>query len=282
MESRMDRYQSDHNNTKKPTTRIAKNQKLYEDFYTKPVYKEITPVPVEDLKRVIHLDEIKQETKTREAYHNQKDFLLPNRQPERKSKDLSHFFQEEEKKNYDINDVLALAKKNREIEDEKETRRNLRNTDYNILAGMKPEEIEQIHAEKEKTKEEELEELIHTITSKSLADDIKEQEEPDDGKELLSDLMPTSANETVISEELSKQILDKENIPEEKAGNTDTIDRSFYTKSMDLTDEDFDEEGLDDEFVEKEHPVRDFLKVFIAVIIVVGIAVAVFYFLNRL
>lgn len=130
-----------------------------------------------------------------------------------------------------------------------------------------------------------LQELINTITSKSMRKDIDKLQSSDDNNELLSDLLPKDQNETIITESISKEILARE---QEKTKTMsleqpkeDEIDRSFYTKSMDLSDKDFE---MDDEFVEKEKngSVIVFFKILIAIILVVGIAILVFYLMNKL
>ncbi len=296
MASRMERmrqYHDQENGTLKKS-RTDKHKDLYEDFYTKTVYKEISSVG-DALKdnNAIDLSEMSKPKTTREGYHKVRelsDFMEPVNQ--RKSNDLSVFFQEEEKpKVYDINSVLAEAKKNREEPDELEKRRKLKNTDYNILTNLNKETQSPKKTSKKtkdaKSQEEELEELIHTITSSSLREEIEEaeKEEEDDDKDLLSDLMPTNVNETLISEELSKAILDKENEEKETESSDGVdengIDRTFYTRSMDLSDQDFDEE-MDDDFTEEKHPFLTFLKVFLALVLVVSIAILVFYLMNQL
>ena len=130
-----------------------------------------------------------------------------------------------------------------------------------------------------------LQELINTITSKSMRKDIDKLQSSDDNNELLSDLLPKDQNETIITESISKEILARE---QEKTKTMsieqppeNEIDRSFYTKSMDLSDKDFE---MDDEFVEKEKnsSVIIFFKILIAIILVVGIAILVFYLMNKL
>ena len=57
---------------------------------------------------------------------------------------------------------------------------------------------------------------------------------------------------------------------------TDNIDKDFYTRSMDLSDQDFD---LDDEFREKNMPVG--MKVFIALIILIVLVAVGFFIYNK-
>ena len=79
---------------------------------------------------------------------------------------------------------------------------------------------------------------------------------------------------------LSKDILDKEQldkvqeIKEDKKDSSimDNADEDFYTRSMDLSDKDFD---LGDEFGEKKMPVV--IKIFLILIIIAAIAIAGYF-----
>ncbi len=284
----MDRYQ-DTKEKPRVTSRREKNQNLYQDFYNKTRFTEVKEL---DERPVIDLSQLEMKKQTRENYHKLKEFEdLIVREPQKKKDDLSVFFQEDENKVYDINSILLEAKKNREEIDELEKKRRLRNTEYNILANLKPNEVEEykqkIMGKKQELEEEtdSLQELINTITSKSMRKDIDKLQSSDDNNELLSDLLPKDQNETIITESISKEILARE---QEKTKTMsieqppeNEIDRSFYTKSMDLSDKDFE---MDDEFVEKEKnsSVIVFFKILIAIILVVGIAILVFYLMNKL
>ena len=288
MTSRMDRYQ-DTKEKPRVTSRREKNQNLYQDFYNKTRFTEVKEL---DERPVIDLSQLEMKKQTRENYHKLKEFEdLIVREPQKKKDDLSVFFQEDENKVYDINSILLEAKKNREEIDELEKKRRLRNTEYNILANLKPNEVEEykqkIMGKKQELEEEtdSLQELINTITSKSMRKDIDKLQSSDDNNELLSDLLPKDQNETIITESISKEILARE---QEKTKTMsieqppeNEIDRSFYTKSMDLSDKDFE---MDDEFVEKEKnsSIIVFFKILIAIILVVGIAILVFYLMNKL
>ena len=171
--------------------------------------------------------------------------------------------------------------------------------------------------------EDDLRELIDTITSATLAGDIKV------ASELLGDLMATSIMEKIsddkeeqeyyeepeihqtieiketkkIEEEkeeqdeeteedyklkLSKEILDlqelkkitdkydKEKQTEPEKEDEEEKDEEFYTRSMDLSDQDFE---MDDEFKDKKMPIGRKLLIFLIILIVLA---AVFYFIWNL
>ncbi len=95
--------------------------------------------------------------------------------------------------------------------------------------------------------EKELEELIHTITSKELREEI-DKAEANNNNSLLSDLMATNVNEEILKPIATKiedskveddtKKLDK--VKEKTMSLKDEIDKSFYTKSLDLSEEDFE------------------------------------------
>ena len=219
--------------------------------------------------------------------------------------DVNYLYQSHENKIYDINSVLEEARKNRQEKDALEEKRKLKNTSYNILAGLNQEELEKYRQEKknrvEKPHENEIRELIDTITSKTLAGEIDKATSVD----LLSDLMATNildkvANPKEIAEKtkeeteeeideklsLSKEILDQEQINEverlkEKdlehtAKSIKDADTDFYTRSMDLSDKDFD---LSDEF--KEKGLNPVIKIILTILILSLIAVAVYFIYQR-
>ena len=229
--------------------------------------------------------------------------FIPEPKVKKELDDFNYLYQDHENKIYDINSVLEEAKKNRVKKDELEAKRKLKNTNYNILASLNPEELEKYKKEKvERTRpdEEELRDLIDTITSKTLAGEIDQATSVD----LLSDLMATNMMDRVekpvpdkkeepeeeIEEEeieeklsLSKEILDKEQLEkvqelknkEKKDRIMDGSDTDFYTRSMDLSDKDFE---MDDEFKEKKMPLA--VKIILIILIIAVIAVAG-YFIYR-
>ena len=140
------------------------------------------------------------------------------------------------------------------------------------------------------------------MTSKTLAGEIDQRTSVD----LLSDLMATNMmdrvempqkdeeessedemeNEPEDTEEieeklsLSKEILDKDQIDkvnklkEEKGSGSimDESDTDFYTRSMDLSDKDFE---MDDEFKEKKMPLA--IKIILIILVIAVIAVAGYF-----
>ena len=300
MPSRMDRYrQEDELETER---RSRKNQELYENIGKNTKYTNFTDVTNAN---AFDIGDAKKKYQTREGYHKMKEDgeVISEPKVKRELDDFNYLYQDHENKIYDINSVIAEAKKNRVEKDALEEKRKLKNTNYNILASLNPEELEKYRKEKierNRPDEGELRDLIDTITSKTLAGELDQKTSVD----LLSDLMATSAIDRIeapekeedikdtaelettledITEEeklsLSKEILDKDQIDKvnklkgtEKGSIMDESDTDFYTRSMDLSDKDFD---FDDEFQEKKMPIA--IKIILILLIIAVLAVAGYF-----
>lgn len=254
MVSRMDKYNSNSVNTTQ--SRSKKNEQLYEQLYTNKVYTEFTDISSNN---VIDLSNVSNETKYNRREEFQKNRMFNQDSSLASFKKYSNLGDNNEnisnldKKSYDINEILENAKKNRTEDEEMRKKRYLKTVEYSIISDLTNDRLKESKDGSQKLskdEEENLEELIHTITSNSLRKKIDD--------ELLSDLLPTEESETIIS----KQLLDdleqtnssdgelinterEENNEDEDAG----IDRSFYTKSMDLSEEDFEMEE-DNSFID--------------------------------
>lgn len=290
MSSRMDRYDT----LEKPTSsRLSKNKKLYEELYTNSSYTEFTDI---NSSNVIELsNNLNNLTGRRENYQKNKEysnaFGSDDSEYDFLDKDNNTIEEiENNTRDYDINSVLESAKKNRVEVDNLEKKRKLRTTEYDILTDLTQEKLKE-HKEKKKEvlskeEEEELKDLIYTITSNTMRQDID--------NELLSGLMPTDLDETVISEDLSDKLnftLDIESVAEasKNSENNDSnetsevlkLDDSFYTKSMDLSDQDLisnvenDNDSDFDDFDDKKNGIMEVLVVVgsLALIIAIGIVI---------
>ena len=285
---RMERY--DNSNRSTVRSRTEKNQGLYNDLGRLEKYTTLTDVSKIE---AVELNAAKKNYRTREGYHQIKDYDIDIEKPkERKELDEFNFLYNDEHKTYDINKVLEEAKELRE-RDSLEKKRKLHNEKYNILESSE-EDLEKF---KEETKlrhkpienEEELEELIHTITSKELREEIdkREAESNDNTNSLLSDLMATNVNEEVLKpiatkiedskiEEDTKQ-LDK--VKEKTMSLKDEIDKSFYTKSLDLSEEDFESDEEEEEV--KPSKFIGFLKFLFSLILILAVGFGVYYVITN-
>ena len=162
---------------------------------------------------------------------NEYDFV-PKPKVKKELDDFNNLYSSRENKVYDINSVIEQAKKNRIKNDIEEEKRKLKNTNYNILASLDPEKIEEYRAERNKVvraSDEEIRELINTITTKTLNGEIDQETSVN----LLSDLMATQAvdmvegvheeeriekNDTdILKQEELKLVKEKEEEEEKKA-----------------------------------------------------------------
>lgn len=303
---RMDRYQKEE---KTRISRQEKNQELYQNVSTHSVYANITDVTNANAYEINK--ESNTTHTTREAYHQMQKYqnIEPINHNKKELDDFNHLYKKNENKVYDINSVLEQARKNRNDKDEKEEKRKLKNQAYNILSGVNKEELEKYREEKKKRlltpEEEEIRELIDTIASKTLAGEIDKATSVD----LLSDLMATNMLDKVekiedivpkeepvvveveeVEEEptnktntlsLSDQVLNTEQIKEIKEkGQEEMItelkekDPDFYTKSMDLSDKDFE---MSDDFKEKKLPLPVIILIILLISIVLGVATYFIY-----
>ncbi len=280
MRSRMERYHQEETTQDIRTSRSDKNQQLYQDLGRNTKYTNFTDVSNAN---AIDLDAATKSYRTREGYHQIKDYseLLEKPKVKRELDEFNYLYQDHENRVYDINSVLKEAREHREEKDELEKKRKLKNTNYNILASLDPEELEKYRMEKQKSTKpdpEELRDLIDTITSKTLCGEIDKATSVD----LLSDLMATSATDRVKLEDinLSKEIVDKdplEKAKEEKNSELDDMDKSFYTRSMDLSDKDF---GLDDEEDEYRRKISTPIKVVLILLLLAILAVVVYFIIQ--
>ncbi len=280
MVSRMDKY---HINSAQPIrSRSQKNERLYEDLYTNRVLTEFTQV---ENNNVIDLSDASNfnSSNKRENFQRNKLLFSESKEPQgANSLESGNQTSDEEditEKNYNINDVLEEARKNRKLTDEMDKKRHLKTVEYSILSDLSQEKLKEYREKKQKlTKDEEenLEELIHTITSNSLRKKIDD--------ELLSDLLPSEESETVISKQMLEDIeaekqsatqeedFDRDNTSEQK------IDQSFYTKSMELSRKDFEFDEEDESFLEgTKMSLAKKLAIIFFVLVVVGVIGYIIY-----
>lgn len=287
MTSRMDKY----NQRSNLGSRTTKNQQLYKELYSNKTYTEFTDITKDN---VVELSNTPRVT-NRRTNNNRVTMFYNNNNVEPKRSTLNmnasyqNIFEEDKEKSYNINDIMEFARKNRTNLDEEERKRKIKSAEYSILSDLSQEKLKEYKERKEKglTKydEENLENLIHTITSNSLRKKIDDQ--------LLEDLLPQGDSDTLISKNLldeieNGKIEDLEDDTKDYVSNTsdfgDNLDKSFYTRSMDLKKEDLMVKKQDDDgeeevlFEEEEKP--GFLRIIIGlvlILIVLGIVGYIFY-----
>ena len=279
MPSRMDRYNAE---TRSISSRTTKNQQLYKELSSNKTYTEFTDTVrdnIVDLSTTSNknVDRRSNYNRTRSSYE---DSFTPD--PIKKDtigKSIRELFDDVEVKSYNINDVMDNARRNREEIDEEEKKRRIKTAEYSILSDLSEEKLKEYRERKEKgiskAEAEELDELIHTITSKSLRKKID--------AELFNDLLPDSEDEETVSGDLMSDLVDEKTYKKldetkEQVENTadleNGLDKSFYTRSMDLKREDLilgnDEEEMDTEFDEKNHTALKIIITIVITLIVIG------------
>lgn len=194
-----------------------------------------------------------------------------------KTEKLSSLIMEEEKER-DINKILKQAKSTRNDEDELEKKRRLDKKEYNITKKINVNDEEAVSKFRNQNRkvvenEEELSDLIDTIYSKSKSDN------------LLDSLMPSSLDETIVSDDKISDFVNQEKNDKE------LIDNSFFTSSVGLTKDDLIDEVQDDvnpseeEFfddIDKTSPLKVILIVVGVIIFLVALGLIIYkYFLVK-
>lgn len=264
MSSRMNRYGESDNSYDTKNSRVNKNKELYDSMMENTLYSPVVDI---SYNQVVFSNE--ENTINRENYQKLKEY---------KSFDNDNkIFPEEESDNkvYDINKVLDDAKKSRKS-DETDSNKAEINSKYTKLFvdGSKDE----------------LADLINTVTSKKLREQID--------NELLGDLM--SDDNTIVTEpinDMDDEIIDdtdsenndQETINEETTLKDNTInekeeiDKTFFSQTYEVVTTDFevDEEKIDEnEKAEKPKKaqknygkiIKKILSILIKIIIIGGIA----------
>ena len=277
MDRRSDRYNEDESTNKVVRSRVAKNTSLYDDINSKISYEEI---PTYEANSEINLSSLDMNNLKRSDYQKVKSFkeLIDTDDEEKEVKQVS----ETKTKNYDINKVLEEAKKNRKL-DELEEKRSLKEEDYNVLNNLNKKYLHQKGFTEEDN--EELKELIDTITSKTMVDDIKDEEE----KELLSELLATTIDIKLESELSKTQI---QELADERLEQESEDTNSFYSKSLDLSNEDLMDDKEAEVEIEKENNNEDLIDIgeetnigkiiFISIILLIIVLVVVYFVLKFL
>ena len=277
MDRRSDRYNEDESTNKVVRSRVAKNTSLYDDINSKISYEEI---PTYEANSEINLSSLDMNNLKRSDYQKVKSFkeLIDTDDEEKEVKQVSEI----KTKNYDINKVLEEAKKNRKL-DELEEKRSLKEEDYNVLNNLNKKYLHQKGFTEEDN--EELKELIDTITSKTMVDDIKDEEE----KELLSELLATTIDIKLESELSKTQI---QELADERLEQESEDTNSFYSKSLDLSNEDLMDDKEAEVEIEKENNNEDLIDIgeetnigkiiFISIILLIIVLVVVYFVLKFL
>ena len=168
-----------------------------------------------------------------------------------------------------VEDANSLGYDNESYEDKEsnkeETEEQVSNEEQNIDDKEELDKVKNI-IEEDKTLEEKLDsykELKGQETEKINSDSIEEKKQEKQNDNSMS-----------LSEDTLKEI---EKRKDEEPKTLSGADKDFYTRSMDLSDEDFE---MDNEFKEKSMPIA--LKILIAILVIALIAVAAYFIYKRM
>ena len=212
MASRMDRYK----NNSVSGSRTSKNKNLYNTMYSFQRYSNVEGVASMDNSNEVDINKVRAMLESRENPQKSNQYRRLSREvTEDLSVEKNRY--DEDEHNYDINDVLNSAKKNKEP-DHKE--RVLNNTNYDILKKLN---LQSKSVKEDISKEEDLKELIETISNTSMLN--KNQNEDIN---MFSDLV---SDDTKVG--------DVKDITEFIDKKEKTMDDSFFTHSVKLKKADF-------------------------------------------
>lgn len=257
--SRMDRYyKKDFASTTKRTTR---NQQLYRSMYEDSEYSNIEGIATIEKSNEVDITKIKNMLKNREQTNSHQEFknYIPKEIPKYDT------FERDEDRIYDIRDILNKAKTNKE----EEKYQSLKDFDFAFLNELK---------EKKNNPNTSLGEMVDTITNTSKLNKLSDQEL---GLNMFEDLK--SDNNTIIqSKDSIRSILEevKKN-DEKKQENTNTnLDKSFFTSSMNFTDDDFEQIAELNKQIKKNSLTIKILIFVILIAITIGVVFLVFNLLK--
>ena len=272
MESRMKKYYTEEEHI---PSRQAKNMDLYKDINSTNLddFKVNSNVAVlDDNGTNIDIDRIR-------------DMLDKKYRVEPKKKKIADYDEDlyqgvnlDETREYDINAILEKAKEKQVVNYEVERLKKIRNTQFDILnsldlANKKEDDDEDEDAKPLRDDQAHLMELINTITSKELKQDL-------DPLDILTDLkgdentMVVPGLKNSISEadkeEIKKEI--KEEVKQEvKQEVKEELDKSFVTNTMAFTESDFDDFNDLKEDVKSNGVVIKILVVLVILVLIGGI-----------
>ena len=220
MGSRMEKYYRTNSNIK---SRSLKNEKLYRTIYDVGEYTNIEGIASIEKTNEIDLTQIQELLKS--AQKKQEPEMHESMLTKKEPLNVGISLMEDEEKIYDIRDVLNKAKMERG--EKPEDYRQLNNTQYDILKKIRLDEP---------VEEQELKELINTITNTSMLNKLEDREL---SLNLLSSLQ--AGEETMIREREQADNEEEVKDVEKTDSNIDKIDRSFFTSSFNFSDDDFED-----------------------------------------
>jgi hypothetical protein len=215
MASRMDRYTKSES-TNVPSARSDRNKSLYKQIEQYDSYTNIAGVATIENKNSIDLEKVRELLKNVES----KEEVIVDKEKREPVVEL-----EEEKRNYDIKELLSKMKSDIDKEEQK----------YRSLSSKQKKVLKELNEKNSKIRklqetEDELDKLVKTLTNMSPVTD-------EDDVGLFDDLK----SDTMVGDASSiKKIIEEEKEFTQELDEV-KLDKSFYTSSFGFTQKDFEE-----------------------------------------
>ncbi len=281
MSSRLSKYDVEEKNTR--TSRVKKNEELYLNINKGELdnYNVMSNTTIlgENKKNEIDIDKIK---KILDTKYNE----VPKRRSIRIDEEKEVVEENNNKileatKEYDINAILHKARSGKPASYEDDRAKKMRDTQFDILKNLDIENYKKEETEPKKTGEDNLLDLINTIT-------INEEKKKMDKKEIENDLdlfsdLKGSENTVVVEgikekvaeitplAEIKKEVEEQKEVVSNKLNNTVQLKEEFYTTSTKFDKKDFEDLGIED-------GKRNIVTEIIVVLILVAFLAGMFFF----
>lgn len=253
MASRMEKYYK----TRDSKRRVIRNESLYQTIYEDETYSNIEGVVATPKANEVDIEKLKELIASHEQERNQTRKLV--RKPVELEPEVDPLDLEEEK-SYDIRDILVKAKDSREnIQDE---HRSLKNTEYNILKNIK------INNKQDIEQEEELKELINTITNTSLLNKMSDNE-------LSLNMFDDLKSDTMVGDSSAIRSILQET-KDEKLHKTGEMDTSFFTSSLDFKESDFEQLQNLSNSIHKNNKIMRVVLILLFIVVVVALGFIIY------
>ncbi|MCM1370869.1 MAG: hypothetical protein NC181_03145 [Clostridium sp.] len=254
MKSRMDKYYQ----TTPGVSRSNRNKDLYNEKYNGDYdfesYSNVEGVAQIDKNNKIDLDKLQELLKKREIERMNDAPHLVNRNVKQRD-----FEEVTDDRSYDINQVLTQARTEKNNDNKT---RALNNTCYDILKSL---DIKDVQDESRK-----LQELVDTIATTKALDKLNNNELSLD---MLNDLKSDNGTEIMNPIDMKADI--KEQSKSYKNSEMGEIDNSFYTTSLGLKKEDFEDlKDIQESIITN----NKLIKILVSILIIVLIAGLIFLF----
>lgn len=252
----MDRYREEEISTAGKRTR--RNEHLYARVEAPLEYSSVEGVAKIENTNSVDINKIKELLLREEEQTRKPRSIVKEPEPIIEEPDTTGHFDD---KTYDIRDILSKAKVEKPEEDE-DRYRALQNTGYDILKNI---QVKNNHAD---ISEKELDSVGDTTLSLSMLDSLK-------GNELTGTIDSNTIRALLDSEKKELEKDDDDDFEEQR-----TLDNSFFTSSLNFSEDDFNE--LNEELDGPKKKNHLFFKVILFLLLVVITTVAIFFFAKYL